>query len=1235
MSIKNKILIVAAISTLGLGVARLSAVEPEWTVFPNSVFEPGIPAAMTLLMPGDIGPRISSARRPVRGKFEAPAEAAQRHFSRMSKAFQIKSEKPKPAVTEEEEEEGEEKSIDVVKMTPVMEKMYEAMFNVQDKLYKEAIPKFEWVIKEDPTLLGAWEGLGWAYWATGQKQKARQLWERLLSLAPNLPMPYNLLGLVATESSDLKKAGYLYQKSLVIDPDQYEIRFMLAQNQAWQGELDKALPELHKLLKQDPDRNDIRLELARGMVANQEYEESLEHWSIIRKTAPDNIDYLLDEGQVLLFTGDLKTAADNAERALEIDEGNIRAIELRADIAEYGNKPADAIRELKKVVKMTENKIFKGRLIRRLALLYLNLYKADSGNYPLQLCIDASRESIELDPRAITMQLFLGEVYLMNRDYNSARKQFTLVLRDFNRENLRAKIGLFEVDMTEGRIDQAESQLADIFDSFDPLDPYRYLFTSRLEFAKGNYFEAMEALDRLEEEGARGAALVLLYHSLSPSEWIPMTSVRRFREHILALKRAGFKFITPDKLKSYFDSRKETVKVEDKPFFYRLWRQIAYEFSGSNPLKSEGLREYSPEKVACVTFDDALRSTFIYGTPVAEEMNVNFAVNVPVGNIQLHEIGIASWEEMRHYGGTGRWVYGSHLLDAHIMATVDKEGYEVNPLVNRIWDKSHNRLETLRAYFGRIHREFKNSRDTMIKELELEEDDVKFVAYPYGDIGQEADSNITEVDSVVQSVLNEAHMNYTVGFIQSTFGYAVQGDNPLLYQRYEPPIRAEAREVIQHAFEYHPVFMARRQRAEIAALQGKPFLAQSMLKELERDGYPDEKLKELSDYIKQNISGSIPTMKSDYRDAGKKTHTGLEISQPYLGAEINATRANVLIDQWQALGKAGVNITPQLTLEVNGGYGEISQEFTSNVWKQVDITKVTTTREHSVTTQDGVQSVSDNEVTTYTPETVSTNYVVKRNYKSKETDTGGRVGYRFMDGSLLTAEYMNRKYKGNITNQSANTFAGEYQWRPVLTINMAARYQRDVIPSAMRLITYNSAALVSAWRVRDWWDILGHGQYSYLSDDNSILRLNFNSDWLVAERVGLYLGLEGSFITADKYNPDYWTPYWEQRYYAVGRIKRSYPRFYGSVEVRIGRIYDRARQEDMDAYNQRVTQASQPGQAWYPGDSPDVGWDSLVGCAATLRKQFWTHWEFYGEASVNAVRDYTEYYLKGGFTFTL
>lgn len=1208
--------------------ACLFALEPEWTVFPETTIEPYLPEAMTPPPRGlPTEPRQSGAGLKIMERFEQPHEAAQRHLNRSTAAFQIS-----PAVTKKEKA-GKEEGIDVVKASPAHEKMYEALFDIQDKLYEEAIPKLEWVIKEDPALLEAWEGLGWSYWATGQKQKTKQLWERLLTLAPNSPMPYNLLGLLATEAGDLKKAAGLYQKSLQLDPTQYETYFMLAQNQVWQGQLDRALPELRRLLKEDPDRLDIRLTLARGMLANQEYEESLEHWEIIRQTVPDNVDHLLDEGKVLLYIGDLHAAAENAARVLELDEGNIMAIELLADVAEYGKKPAEAVEEIKKIVEMTDNKTHKSRLMRRMGRLLFNLYKFDPIKHPLQLCIDVLSEAVELDPRSVDTHLFLGEVHLLNKDYRLARRQFLHVRREFNRDNLRAKMGLFEIGMATAQFDEAESQLKEILESFNPFDPYRFLLISRLEYARGNYFEALEALDRLEEEGARGAVLVLLYHSLSPSEWIPMTSVRRFREHILALKRAGFKFITPDQIPSYFESRPAEVRADAKPLFYRLWRNLAYEFTGAKPLKPGGLRDHTPDKVACITFDDALRSTFVYGLPVAEEMDLNFGMHVPVGNIQLHQIGIASWDELLRYGESGRWVYGSHLIDAGIPAQVDKEGYLANPLPNRLWNVARNRPETLRAYFARIRREFKDSREILIKELELDDDAVNFVAYPIGDIGQELDSNITEVYSVIQAILNEAHMNYQIGFIQSIFGYAVKGDNPLLYQRYEPHLTAEGREILTHAFEYHPVFMARRQRAEIAALQGKPFLALGMLKELERDGYPEEKIKELSDYIKHHLGRQIPAPKAEYLSDGEKDRVRFDISQPFVGIDTYATRANVQIEQWQVLPKAGLNITPQLTLEGRGGYGEIRQELTSNIWQEIEIIKVTTTRTRRVTTEGRTETETDEVLTTYEPQTTSTNIVIKRKYKSEEKDLGGRLDYRFRDGSILQGEYLYREFTGNITNEAAHTFAAEYQWKPILTLDMAARYEHGIVPSARELITADSGGLLGVWRVRDWWDVLGHAQYSFLSDANSILRLNANSFWLVVERVGLYLGLEGSLITVDNYSADYWSPYWEKRYYIVGRMKRSYPRLYGSVEVRFGKVQDDGRPEEMDAYNQRRVRAEREG--WYPGDSPDTGWDSAVGCAATLRKQFWRYGEFFGEASVTALRNYTEYFLKGGLTFTL
>lgn len=1119
------------------------------------------------------------------------------------------------------------KPSDVVSIPPAREKMYEALFNVQDKLYLEAIPKLEWVIREDPTLLDAWEALGWSYYNVGEKDKAHALWERLLRLAPNQPMPYNCLAQLATGASELDRAGALFKKSLELAPDQYEIRFAYAQNLLWRGFLDESVERLNQLIKEDSDRLDIRLELARAMFANQQFEESLAHWAVIRKVVPDNIEYLVAEAEALLYIGDLEVAAERAEQALEQDENNAKALTILADIAEFSRRPEDAVPELRKIADLVEDQGLKSKILRRLAWRLRQLYIADPAQWPLAGAMDVCREAIDCDPLSVDLRLFLGELLVMDRRFAEAERVFNKVLDDFNPHNLRAKKGLLEIMFAQDRLDDAERQIKQINTLFNPEDPYRFLDQARLEFARGDFFAALQSLDRFEELGARGAVLVLLYHSLSPSEWIPMTSVRRFREHLLALQRAGFTFVTPDEIPGLFEKMlKNPPTNEIKPGLYRMWRNIKYAFTGTDKLTGPSLREYTPEKYVCVTFDDALRSTFVHGTPIADELGVRFAVHVPVGNVLAHEIGIASWEEMRRYDKTGSWVFGSHLLDAHFEQPINADGYLAYPLCNRVWNPERNRPETLRSYFTRLRREFKESRAIIIKELGLDQDEVSFVAYPYGDIGQEDRCNLADVRNPVEVILNEAHMNYKIGFIQSQFGFGVNGDNHMILQRHEPDKYAGGRDVLNHAFKNHPVFMARRMRAEIAALQGKLYLAQQMLDELERDGYPDELQKELAEYVQQHLARRVEAPK--IKDVNRQTQGLIRFSNPYVGVEADSTRANVQLEQWKVLGKAGLNVTPAVTIEGRAAFGRIKQTITTNIWKEVQVVKETTTRRRSVSVVDGQTTVTESEETTWDPQTIQTNTVRTDTYRTDETDLALQANYRFRNGSLFLGEFTGRSFSGDISNQTEYCWAAEYQWKPSLALDASARYEHDVIPSAQRLITYHSGALFGSWRACDWWDLVGRGRFAYLSDNNSLFNLNAESSWLVSERQGLYLGLQGYFITTDKDNIYYWTPYWEQRYYLFVKIQRSYPGVYADVQVRAGQMTAKAREEEEQSYKTRKVQAEREG--WWPGDDPNRGWEPIVGASATLRQQFGAHWEFYGTFSVDILRDYTEHNLQGG-----
>ena len=192
-------------------------------------------------------------------------------------------------------------------------------------------------------------------------------------------------------------------------------------------------------------------------------------------------------------------------------------------------------------------------------------------------------------------------------------------------------------------------------------------------------------------------------------------------------------------------------------------------------------------------------------------------------------------------------------------------------------------------------------------------------------------------------------------------------------------------------------------------------------------------------------------------------------------------------------------------------------------------------------------------------------------------------------------------------------------------------------PWAVKLINSDAAGLSVAYRAEDWWDLSGSGQYSFYSDDNSMLQLSGRTMWLVAEQQNLYLGGEGSLFTMSKASDYYWDPYWEQRYYFVARIVRTRPQFFASAEAKIGEVHDKARQADMDAYNTLVAQSQPPAQslnqAWYPGPNPQQGWSPSVGISGTLRRRWGQHWEFYGNAAITFLNDYSEHNLDAGAIF--
>lgn len=1115
---------------------------------------------------------------------------------------------------------------DSIVVSPAQSKMYEGMVHAQDKQYDQAIPKLEWAIKEDPTLLGAWETLGWCYWLTGRYADAKNLWERLLVIAPNEPMGYNLLAQVATRNGELDRAEELYTTSLGINPDQSEARLSYARVLLWNGKREKAVKEFRDLYRQDPDLLTVEIDLAWAMYANEEYEESLDHWNHICEMSGDAPEYVLARARTYILIGSLPEADADARLVLEMDKNNRGALNLLADIAVRARQPKDAVAALKKVVELAENDQEKARIQRRLAGYMKDTYDKDPTVFTLKQCVDAGYEAYKLYPEDINGRLFYGEILTADKQYEKAAGVFQEILNKLNPYNMRARQGLLETYFGRHMYEDVERQLNDNQRVLNASDPFQYVYWARLHFARGSFNDAMNALDQLEQAGAEGAVFTLLYHGLSPSEWTDMPSVRQFQDQMLSLRRAGFRFITPDEFEPYFKRQKAPPVSDDRPALNQTIETIKYSWTGKKPNVPATLKDHTPERVVCVTFDDGLRNSFRYATPIAEELQIRMAMFVPVGLILAKDMYVASFSEIRNYMATGTWVIGSHLMDASQPKPVDKEDHLVYPLPNLLWLPDRNRLESLREYYQRLRREFRESRAILLRELKLEPEELNAVSYPMGDIGQNTTCNI-DLFSVPEVILNEASISYKIGFVQQTFGYALKTDNQLMLNRYEPGRNASGNDVVRAAFQQHPVFVARRMRVEMAALHGQLYMAQENLKLLKRDGYPEKDLAELNDYVKRHLARLAKIPDSLLDETEKKKERWFTLRHPYVGLEGSWTKANKMIDEWHAGIKAGVNINPRVILEARAGAGRISQEVTSNNWIEVEKTTVTSSRSDVTTTEDGQTTTTTEDRTTYSTVMVDSNQLVTYKYNSDESMVGLALNVIHHSGSLSIADLRMRTFTGDIEGESAVAFALEHQWRPTMAIDMAARFQHDLVPSARALIAYDSVAGLGIWRVFDWWHATGNAVYSLYQDDNSFLHAGMENFWRLSMNQDFWIGFHSSVDTVDKASDMYWSPYWDQRHYFIFRVRRSYPNYFGMVRVNLGWQKAKGRPEEMDAYYNRKARAETQG--WYPGDNPDQDWERLVGIAASLTRKWGRGWELSAEFGVSSMRDYTEHNLSG------
>ena len=1147
---------------------------------------------------------------------------------------------------------------DDVSVTPQAALLYKGLGHLQDEEYEEATPYLEETLRLDPSQQAGWEGLGWSYIRSDHLPKAKALWEYFRRLMPDQALPYALLGQIAVIEREWTQADEQFRKSLNINPDQFDVRYWYGQNLMRLGKADDAEDIFRELITREPDRLDIQLDLASLLIQRLQYMEAVEIYRKVNDELPDNPRLLVEQALLELRVGELRRADELCLQALELDDANLNAMALRADIAEMAG--LHDITPLQDLIGETKNPVSRAALRIRLANRCIVENRNKPGQYDPNMILSLIHDAIEEDPANVDYRILYAQLLVMEKHFNTAHRVATAILENFNRSNVAAKQVLLELALREVRLEDALQIVGDIYSGLNASDPMGNYYRAHIYTQQGRYADAKREIDLMESAANQGAVFSLLYTALTESDWTPATSVRRLHEHILSLQREGWVLVPATDIPSLLkpatgERRAANVEDNDVPATARIVDYLVWCFTGKKRLTNSTSKDTvpKPKKYFTILFDGDLRSSLLLGNEVAEDFGVPFGIFVPTAPSKEYVPSRAGWDELRKYAATGNWIVGSNLHKSFEKQPVDKDGKDVRaPLPNRIWNKERNRVESMSEWDRRIRHEFRDSRYTLRREMGADDVEVAMVSYPFSDLGQGGACNLYSIRDPPATLVAEASRSYQVGFVQSKTGYTVFGDNLLLCRTYAPNWTDEGSDIVRHAYDNHPLFLARKMRAELAMLMNRPNEATAMLTALRRDGYPEELCREIETAIHSHFQNKtrherppLVAEESYFDDTtnvviASSTHEGrddplIHLDHPFIGPILFHSKANDQIETFGYGARAGLNLTRNTTFSLE--YSDAKMEQTVRPrWDAVVITNVPYAKS-------------------------------KYKFKMQTQEVKGTLTHKLENGTVLSATLGLAKKKRLATNADLTdvnlqddlnsheftladddtlvTGALGAMWNPTDVLCLNFLYDHNYVPSAVKNVDYHGFLGIMNWKPEDSWLVEARVQYRTYSDDNAFYSGFLESMWQTSEDSGIWAGLQLATVSTSQPHDFYWTPYWDQRVLGVLRYNQQREGYNFKFDLLCGIHQDEARPErfyETEVKHEKTVTVDgventvvEEGIEYVPMETKASGWHKVWGFGGTYERNLSAHLTLNIAGQVMALRDYIDHsillYLRLGF----
>jgi tetratricopeptide (TPR) repeat protein len=255
------------------------------------------------------------------------------------------------------------------------------------------------------------------------------------------------------------------------------------------------------LWQADPDQ--ARFEQARQLAAEGHCMEAAPVFRQLAAAHPHSAEIPFAQGQCEFNAKDYLAATDSFDRALQIDPQMVEARALYGAALGLSGKPAEAIVQLRKAVRSDKDFAASFRL--------LGMFEVENGQTGSE-ARSALERAVTLEAADARAHYWLGQLHLLNQDYDAAAKEFAASLA-LQPQSIQAMVGHARALAGAGQAEPALGEFRDVLKR-EPASPEASLGAATCLYNLRRFPEALaaarEAAEHVADLRDRRAALWLL-----------------------------------------------------------------------------------------------------------------------------------------------------------------------------------------------------------------------------------------------------------------------------------------------------------------------------------------------------------------------------------------------------------------------------------------------------------------------------------------------------------------------------------------------------------------------------------------------------------------------------------------------------------------------------------------------------------------------------------------------------